>query len=239
MRTSFLRMTLPIVLLLALATASVYAQEDERPEFKMPCEEVLKLGLDKFMDVYGEKTQDYSTAGQKNGFAYWVDCKRPANDALAAKRLSEERRKQVEAAREHLNKFGSALWSLRYFEAGGGTMWGLASVGAYAERESYMEAFIKALALSERKSVRSRRQANAHLAKVERFLASRSRQPFLEYEEPSEVQEKKKLYQETLKEARDSLAQLRQIVRVLPDAAASHFALQMVTETSNALSDSP
>jgi hypothetical protein len=82
-----------LLMLLALAPAA-RAQDEERPEFKMPCEEVLKLGLDKFMEVYGEKTQDYSTAGQKQGFEYWVNCKRPANDALAAESLSEEKRKQ-------------------------------------------------------------------------------------------------------------------------------------------------
>src|SRR5215218_2516997 len=84
-----------LLLLLTLAPAA-YAQDEERPEFKMSCAEVLKFGLDKFMDVYGEKTEDYSTAGQKQGFEFWVNCKRPANDALAARSLPEERRRQVE-----------------------------------------------------------------------------------------------------------------------------------------------
>src|SRR5215213_8156419 len=123
-----------LLLLLTLAPAA-RAQDDERPEFKMPCEQALKLGLDKFMDAYGKQTEDYSTAGQKQGFEYWVNCKRPSNDALAAQSLSEERRKQVEAAREEFNKFGTALWGLKYLEEGGGTMWGLISVGSYAERE--------------------------------------------------------------------------------------------------------
>lgn len=240
MRTFFLRITLPIILL-ASAASGVYAQaeqQDERPDFKMPCEQVLKLGLDKFTDEYGKRTQDYSNFGMKASFAYWVDCKRPANDALAAKRLSEERRRQVEAAREELNKFGGALWNLRYFEAGGGTMWSVAGVGAYAERESYMESFIKNLAMPERKSLRARRAANNHLAKIDSLLASSSRQPFTDGIEASEVAEQKKLYQETMREARQSVAQLKEIIRALPDAAAAHFAAQMATETSNALDDS-
>jgi hypothetical protein len=242
MRTRFLRITLPIILL-ALSAPGVYAQanqqEDERPEFKMPCEQVLRLGLDKFTDVYGERTQDYSNFGMKAAFAYWVDCKRPANDALAAKRLSEEKRKQVDAAREELNKLGNALWSLRYFEAGGGTMWSLASVGAYAERENYMETFIKTLAMPERRSPQARRRANASLVAIDRLLSSRARQPFTDGIEPSEVAEQKRLYQETMKETRDSVAQLREIIRALPDAAAAHFAAQMALETRNALEDSP
>jgi hypothetical protein len=240
MRTLFLRIALPIILL-AVSAPGTRAQAndpDARPEFKMPCEQALKLGLDKFMDVYGEKTQDYSNFGMKSAFAYWVDCKRPVNDALALKSLSEERRKQVEAAREELNKLGNALWSLRYFEAGGGTMWSLASVGAYAERENYMESFIKALALTERKSLRSRRAANNHLARIERLLGARVRQPFTDGVEPSEVAQQKQLYQETLKETRESLAQLKTIISVLPDAAAAHFAAHMAAEARNALEDS-
>jgi hypothetical protein len=241
MNRLFLRITLPIILLAVLAPGirAQTEQQDERPEFKMPCEQVLKLGLNKFMDEYGKRTQDYSNFGMKAAFSYWVDCKRPANDALAAKRLSEERRKQVEAAREELNKLGNALWSLRYFEAGGGTMWSVASVGAYAERESYMESFIKALAMPERRSTRARRVANNHLAKIERLLSNPARQPFTDGVEASEVAEQKKLYQETVKETREAVAQLKGIISAMPDAAAAHFAAQMATEATNALDDSP
>ena len=236
MRTLFLRIALPVILLAAAAPGA--RAQDERPEFKMPCEQVLKLGLDKFMDVYGERTQDYSNFGMKSAFAYWVDCKRPVNDALAAQRLSEERRKQVEAAREELNKLGNALWSLRYFESGGGTMWSLASVGAYAERENYMESFIKALGLPERKSLRSRRAANNHLARIERLLGASARQPFTDGVEADEVAQQKQLYQETIKETRESLAQLKKLISALPDAAAAHMAAHMAAETKNALEDS-
>ena len=58
-------------------SAATFASQDQ-PEFKMPCAEVIKLGLDKFMDVHGEKTNDYSTYGMKQGFGYYVDCKRAA-----------------------------------------------------------------------------------------------------------------------------------------------------------------
>lgn len=51
-------------ILLTCALTSL-GQEAQQPEFTMPCSQVLKLGLDKFTDVYGEKTQDYSTYGMK------------------------------------------------------------------------------------------------------------------------------------------------------------------------------
>jgi hypothetical protein len=237
MRKMILRIALPMLLLASSTLA--YAQEEQRPEFKMPCQEVLKLGLDKFMDVYGEKTQDYSTAGQKEGFGYYVNCKRPANDALAAERLSEEKRQQVNAAREEFNKFGSSLWSLRYLEEGGGTMWGLVSVSSYAERENFMEALIKTLAMPDRKSLRARRRVNASLARIQKWLASSDRKPFTEHSEPDQIDQNKKYYQETLKEAQDSLAKLRDILSAMPDAAAEQLAAQMASEAKSALENSP
>lgn len=238
MRKLILRITLPMLFLLAFAPAA-YAQDEERPEFKMPCPEALKLGLEKFMDVYGEKTQDYSTFGQKQAFEYWVNCKRPANDALAQERLSEEQRKQVETIREEFNKFGTALWGLRYLEEGGGTMWGLISVGSYAERENFMETFIKTLAMPDRRSARDRRKVNASLARIERWLSSNDRKPFTEGSEPEDITQRQQGYQETIKETQDALTKLRDILRTLPGAAAQRLAAEMADEAKNALADTP
>lgn len=246
MRKLILRITLPALLVLAFAPQA-YAQDDERPEFKMPCQQVLKLGLNKFTDAYGEKTQDYSTVGQKQAFEYWVNCKRPANDALAARLLSaayklgayEAKRLQVDDTREEFNKFGSALWGLKYLEEGGGTMWGLISVGAYAERENFMETLIRALAMPERRLPRARRNANASLAKIQRWLANGNRKPFTEGSEPEDVAQRQQSYQETMKETQTALAKLRDILRDLPDAAAERLATKMASEAKNALEDSP
>jgi hypothetical protein len=237
MRKLLLRIALP-VFLLAFAPMAL-AQNDERPKFKMPCQEALKLGFDKFIDVYGKRTQDYSTYGQKQALGYWVDCKRPANDALAAKILSEEKSKQVNSVREEFNKFGTALWGLTYLEAGGGTMWGLISVGYYAGRENFMESFIRMLALPDRRSPRARRSVSASLARIEHWLASGDRKPFTEGSEPEDIAQRQQSYRETIKETRESLAKLRDILRALPDAAAARLASKMASEAKDAVSNSP
>ena len=167
------------------------------------------------------------------------NCKRPANDRLADERLSDEQRQQVNAARDEFNKFGTALWGLRSLEAGGGTMWGLVSVGAYAERENFMETLIRTLAMHERRLPRARRNANASLAKIQRWLASNKRKPFTEGSEPEDVAQRKQSYQETLKETQEALARLRDILSALPDAAAERLAKEMASEAKNALADSP
>jgi hypothetical protein len=143
----------------------------------------------------------------------------------------------VEAAREEFNKFGTALWGLRYLEEGGGTMWGLASVGSYAEREKFMESFIRTLAAPERRSPRARRRANASLARIQRLLSAADRKPFTEGSEPEQVEQSKKYYEETITEAQDALAKLRDLLKELPDAAAEHLATKMATEAQDALAD--
>src|SRR5205085_3005120 len=246
MRTTFLRIALPIILLLTF-TSGVYTQDDEKAEFSMPCDQVVKLGLEKFTKAYGDKKQDFSTAGQKQAFEYYVNCKRPANDALAAKLLYvgnglgvyEAKRGQLEDVREELNKYGEALWTLRYAEEGGGTMWGLVAANAYADREDFMETLIKTLAAPERRSLRAKRRVNLSLARIQRWLSSYKRKPFTETSDPNDVVSNKKLYQDTMKEAQAALTQLRSILRDLPDLAAERLAARMAEETKNALADSP
>jgi hypothetical protein len=223
------------LLLLAFA-AQARAQDNEGPRFKLPCQQVLRLGQSKFMEVYGEKTNDYSTYGQKEAFGYYADCKRAANDA-EARRLTDEKRRQADEVREALGKLGNAAWSMRYVEAGGGTMWGLASVGAYAEREDYMATIIRALALPERKQPLLRRRANTSVRSARALLARWSRMPKLEFASQEELANQRKLYQESLQEARAASAQLQSLIGALPDAAAERTARRMADELIAALSD--
>jgi hypothetical protein len=245
MQKLILRISLLVLLMACVPLA--YAQDQENPEFKMPCQQALRLGLDKFTEVYGKKMQDYSTVGQKQAFEYWVNCKRPANDALAAKLLStghnlgvyEAKRLQLDDVREALNKFGSSLWELKYGEEGGGTMWGLISVGAYAERENFMETLIRAFALPDRKSARARRSVNMSLSRIQNWLSSKKRKPFTEGSEPETVTQRQQSYREAIKETQDALAKLRDILRDMPDVAAARLATKMASEARNALEDSP
>lgn len=218
-----------IVILLALQPC-VRAQDEERPEFKMPCAEVLKIGLDKFVDVYGEQTQDYSTYGMKQAYAYYVECKRPQNDERA-RRLPEARRKESEAARDELQKMGNAVWNMVYIEAGGGTMYGLISVSAYAAREDFMTSIIAALS-QEKSQPAARRRANANLARARKLLARFSRVPKMEnsgWDSPAEM---RKSYLDSFKEAQAALAQLEKIVREMPDAAAERASRRAFEELS-------
>jgi hypothetical protein len=220
------RIVLPLLLL--VCAPCVFGQDDDRPEFKMPCSEVLKLSLDKFTDVYGEKTQDYSTYGMKQAYAYYVDCKRPANDAKA-RRLGEAKRKQVDMVRDELSKIGNAAWDMTYIAAGGGTMYGLMSVAAYGAREEFIATLITALA-NDRRQPAARRRANASLAKAKKLIADWSRMPKIEVYGDDSLADKQKIYRDSLKELKGAAARLQTMIRDLPDAAAQRAAAHLVSE---------
>jgi hypothetical protein len=208
-------------------------------QFKMPCPQVLKLGLNKFVNLYGEKTEDYSTYGQKQAFSYYVDCRRPDNDKRTGG-LSEARRKQVDEVRDKLSEIGNASWSNAYIIAGGGTLYGLASVGAYAEREDFMSALIDALIKSEashhNRSPAARRRANLALNRARRALPG-PRAPALDSWPGESRAEMLTRYRSNAKEIRGAFERLRTIVGVLPDRTAELLARQIETEVSAGLEE--
>ena len=226
-----LRQYIFLILFLFACVQSARASQD--PEFKLPCPQVLKLGLNKFVDLYGEKTNDYSTYGQKQAFSYYIDCRRPDNDQRM-KGLSEAGRKQVNEVRDQLSEIGNASWSNAYIMAGGGTMYGLASVGAYAEREDFITRFIAALSKSEaapppNRQPAARRRANLALNKARRSLPS-PRAPSLESWVVESRAEMLTRYRTNAKEMRAAFERLQTIVRLLPDKPAELLARRIESE---------
>jgi hypothetical protein len=232
-----LRIHILLPLLIVGFIQSARAAQD--PQFKLPCPQVLQLGLDKFVNLYGEKTNDYSTYGQKQAFSYYVDCLRPENDKQA-RGLSETGRKQVDEVRDKLSEIGNASWSNAYIIAGGGTLYGLASVGAYAEREDFMSRLIDALIKSEasqhNRLPAARRRANLALNRASRALPGPGAPALDSWTGESRV-EMLNRYRNNVKEMRVAFERLRTIVRVLPDRTAELLARQIETEVSAGLEE--
>jgi hypothetical protein len=208
-------------------------------KFKLPCPQVLKLGLNKFVNLYGEKTEDYSTYGQKQAFSYYVDCRRPDNDKRT-EGLSDARRKQVDEVRDKLSKIGNSSWSNAYIIAGGGTLYGLASVGAYAEREDFMSRLIAALIKSEasqhNRLPAARRRANLAIARARRALPGPGAPALDSWGDESRAEQLNR-YRSNVKEIRGAFERLRTIVSVLPDRTAELLARQIATEVSAGLEE--
>ena len=225
---------LPGSLALVLVFGLVVVGAQDQPEFKMPCAEVVKLGLDKFMDVYGEKTNDYSTYGQKQGFGYYVDCRRAANDERADK-LPPKSRERVDVVRSTLQEIGNASWGNTYIEAGGGTMYGLASVGAYAVREDVMARLIATMAMP--KDGRARRRANLALRRARRALPGVADKVELQHWEESSRPDQLKTYRHNVDVIRNGFAKLEAIIKLLPDRAADIAAHRLEEEISSDLEE--
>jgi hypothetical protein len=220
----FNKFVLPVLMLML---CGIVSRAQDLPEFKMPCPDVLKLGLDQFVNAYGEKTQDYSTYGQKQAYSYYVGCKRPANDKRA-QQLSESRRKQVDAVREALNEIGNASWSNAYILAGGGTMYSLASVSAYAVREDVIATLITTM--TSHNDRRARGSANAAIRRARRALPDVSKIPVLEYWDETSRPEQIDAYRRNIDKIRKGFTELEAILHLLPDRAADLVAHRMEDE---------
>jgi hypothetical protein len=228
------KLSLHIILPLLILGFVQCARAAQEPEFKLPCPQVLKLGLDKFADLYGEKTKDYSTYGMKQAFNSYVDCRRPDNDKRAGG-LSAARRLQVDEVRDKLSDISNA-----YIVAGGGTLYGLASVGSYAEREDFMTALIDTLIKSEASQpIRlsaARRRADRAIVRARRSLPG-PRAPALDSWTGESRAEMLTRYRRNIKEMRAAFERLQTIVRLLPDRPAELLARQIETEVSAGLEE--
>ena len=227
---------LPLLILGFIQSAR--AQSDD-PQFKMPCPQVLQLGLNKFVNLYGEQTNDYSTYGQKQAFSYYVDCLRPENDKRALV-LSDVARKQVDEVRTRLGEVGDASWSNVYITAGGGTMYGLMSVGAFAAREDFMTRFVGALIKAESSQQNrvpaARRRANRAIEQARRALPG-SGAPDLDSWGDDMRAEMLTRYRSNVKEIRTAFERLRILVRLLPDRPAELLARQIESEVTAGLEE--
>jgi hypothetical protein len=229
----------PILLLLLLLAFVHSARAAQDPEFKLPCPQVLNMGLEKFVNFYGEKTGDYSTYGMKQGFSYYTDCRRPDNDKRMQV-LSAASRKQVNEVRDKLSDIGNASWSNAYIMAGGGTLYGLSSVGAYAEREDFMTTLIAALIKSEASKQNqlpaARRRANRAMDRARKSLPGPGA-PSLESWTGESRREMLTQYRSNVKEMRSAFTRLQTIVRLLPDRAAELLARQIESEATAGLEE--
>jgi hypothetical protein len=227
-----------LALLILVFVQSARAQNDD-PQFKLPCSQVVQLGLNKFVNLYGEQTNDYSTYGQKQAFSYYVDCLRPENDKRA-RVLSDGGRKQVDEVRTRLGEIGDASWSNVYITAGGGTMYGLLSVGAYAAREDFMTRFVTALIKAESSQPNrvpaARRRANRALERARRALPGLGA-PDLDSWGDDTRAEMLTRYRSNVKETRTAFERLRTVVRLLPDKPAELLAKQIESEVTAGLEE--
>ena len=215
-------------LLLALGHAS--RAEDAATTFSMPCAQVVKLGFEKFMDEYSKRTKDYSTAGQKQGYQRYAECKRADNNRRM-KSLPPLRQAQLTSIRRNLGQLEAACWGMQYLASGGGTMWGQMAAASTALREDYVSSLIGTLNKKQSPQPAARRKAVQLLTRSRMKLATLQKAPQHEYG-PHDRAEQKKMHDRWWSEANIALRQLQSVVAVLPDTTA----LQLTQRMESAIS---
>ncbi len=207
------------------------AVEPTESGFSMPVAQVVRLGQNKFIEIYSAKTHAESTQGQMAGYSYYAQSKQIDNDAHA-RFLSAARRQQIVSIRDDLGQLGDAAWSMTEIQAGGGTMWKLMSVGAYADREDEMAGIIAAMK-QPRQNAYARRRASILLARTQHELAQLKNAHIKSYDGGSTV-DAQRSFKMSWNEAQTATSQLRNLAAALPDNTAREVAQRAFVEMDNA-----
>lgn len=212
----WLRFTLTVIgLLLSLVPLT---QAQDKPPFHLPCDQVLRMGLDKYVAHYTAANHDDSTAGNIQACDSYARCRRSANDAQS-RALSPMRRDQVAQTRRTLDALADACDVYTYLSAGGGTMWSQMAAGEHAVREDFLATLIAALRWPASRSFAARRQADAALRAARQSFNS-LRVPRTEgaaMMDPSYLSEYRT---HTYPAAQAAFARLQTLIMSLPDASA-------------------
>ena len=146
----------------------------------------------------------------------------------------------MDEVRDKLSEIGNASWSNAYIIAGGGTLYGLASVGAYAEREDFIAGLIAALIKSEasqhNRLPAARRRANLAIDRARRALPDPGAPALDSWSDESRAEQFNR-YRSNVKELRGAFERLRTIVGVLPDRPSELLARQIEREVSAGLEE--
>lgn len=108
------------------------------------CAQAVGMGFDKFVEAETARTDNYSTQGTIAACDRYTKCKRATNDRTI-KVLSSADRGQFASARRDLGKLESAIWTMVYIGAGGGTMYSQIGAASAATREDVLGDLIGAI----------------------------------------------------------------------------------------------
>jgi hypothetical protein len=228
-------MTMKISVLVVVTSLCVALCHTVRAEdaatFKMPCAQVVRLGFNKFMHEYSERTNDYSTAGQKQGYEIYTECKRADNNRRI-KALPPTRRTQLASIRLNLARLEDACWGMQEIAAGGGTMWGQLAAAATATREDLIASLIAAVMHKQKQQPAARRKATGLLNSARTRLAALKKAPEQDFGLLS-PQEQKKVYTQFWNETNSALLQLQKLTPALPDLATQQLAQRVYGTVSD------
>jgi hypothetical protein len=103
---------------LTVTASGVSAHGQDKTETKIPCSEVLKVSLDKFVDEYAvKKGHTYQET-----YSIYEKCKQRDNDRRL-RHLPTRARNQIVRLRKTLGKWKNAIYEMCWSDQGGGTLY--------------------------------------------------------------------------------------------------------------------
>ena len=206
--------------LFLLLSAVPRAQAQSQP--RLPCDRVVRMGLDRYFALYTAATHDESTAGSVRACDSYARCRRHVSDAQA-RALSVRRRGQIAQARMSLDTLAQACGEFTFLSGDTGTMLIQFAASAHASREDLLAALIADLRRPAPPSPSARRQAADALQKARRSLdALRSPHP-----DAASATDRSGLNQyesRSYPAALAAFARLQGLVKSLPDVPARRLA---------------
>lgn len=208
---------------------TVPCRAQDPPRLKMPCAQVVRLGLDKFQERFSAVTHDDSTAGMIAACDQYYECWRRVNDANA-RALPARRQQQVRQIRQALDALAETGFDYTDIASGGGTLWRINAATETAAREDVLGALIADLRWLPSPSRAARRRAETNLAAARKSLTSLAHPHSPDPERPASLS----AYPRSYAASRAALARLTALVRALPDAPArrvARAAAHLLTQT--------
>lgn len=218
-------------LLLCLAVVCCFGSAHTQTKPPISCAQAVKMGFHKFMEAETARTGDYSTAGTIAACDQYRKCKRQTNDRVL-KVLSSAQQSQMATVRRELGKLESAIWTMVYIQAGGGTMYSQFAAAGAATREDVFGDLI--VAMRARKNQTSPKAIKVLWSQATRSLAPQLQTPH----NPSSgafgsVAETRKQYEKSAQEAQAAMNALKALSERLPAGAANIVAQHVAQVASN------
>src|SRR5258708_24520999 len=219
----------PGVLILTLLGASVQTGTKQREtrevnDSGLSCQQILKMGLDRFVEVYEKKHPSGATYVTRKAFGIYTDCKEKENDARIGS-IPQQTRDLVTGLKQSLADLEVSALNMERALSGGGTIYADLAAGQAAGRADHCGKLIGMLSKPAQPDAAARAKAAKAMRRAETIA------PKLEaHKNGFDTKFQWSQYNRGLEKWKTALAQMGRLLARMPDEAAGATA-EVVEET--------
>jgi molybdenum-dependent DNA-binding transcriptional regulator ModE len=185
----------------------------------LTADRAVKLGFEKFQELYGRQADAVSTAGMCEVSSTYARLRRYVNDRAAGKRTKQQR-VRIGQARDLCLEITGAYTSIREAASGGGTMYRIFWAYGAVDAENTVGKLILSM---EQPKANARGRAEAHRM-IQSLIAGIEKLPAAFTEYPEDAPRWKEQRGKAIKQLRVALPALQQLCKSVPDNGAFYLA---------------